>query len=964
MAVVWRAFDRRLGREVAVKVLSATLATDGRFRQRFENEARHIAALTHPNIVVIHDFGDADGMYIVMELIRGRSLRQILTESSSLSGTAVADLAVDVLSGLGHAHDAGILHRDIKPGNILVTDSGIAKIADFGIAKSTENTVDLTEIGAIVGTISYASPEQLSGEPVGPASDLYSLACVMYECLAGRPPFVAGSIAGLVSQQRFTTPSPLSRVSPNIAKSVTDTVMRALEKSPTDRFASAREMRRALGTIRSRAGDLPITDKAPLRARTATVTVLFCEFAGFGDDRADEVRGQLFATLRALVEDSNGELVKTFGDGVMAVFARSALDALYCANEMTKAAPAVAPGLSVRVGISHGEVTSEEGDWFGSPVVEAARLQSEAKPGTVLAAALIRTIVGSRARFTFDAVAPLELKGIPGLFSAYQVREATQGAAGGDHPAVADRRSGRSVRQTLRRASLWRPGRRRLFLALLIIALLSVGLTYISVHLSVHLRSAPANAAVRTQTDLGYTPRYVSIQCPPDAQSGPGAICGELTVPQDRTHPKARQVHLLVVRAAAETAKSGATPIVDLGDGEGPASTTRLYSNYISLSVRGGQGSVPELTCPELETSAENSLALVAGSVQVTTARESALTTCREQLQAEGVDPNDYGLDAAAADVRDLLKVLGVRQANLLAFDEAMSLLAFDIMRQYPQLVRSVSIEDGVPPGYSEEDASVANFNGALISYAALCAKDSLCHSAFPDVRGQVARGVLTLNNSPMIVSTSTPHSLAVLVDGRGAVQALFEGLTSNTFLPSIASLIYKPVPTLLAPAIVQYRIGDGNNDWGLGLSIFCKDVLPGLPSYRHAEDEASILAYPELAGVAESSMANRDCQEWNVQPDDSSDSTPIVSSIPTLLFGGALNPESSPTWAAQIALGLAHVQTITFPTLTVGALQEGAAPPCLSALRLRFLHDPYSSLPVTSCEDQSPRIIFTGTGS
>ena len=121
----------------------------------------------------------------------------------------VAALAADVLAGLGHAHEAGILHRDIKPGNILITESGVAKLADFGIAKATEETVDLTDSGAILGTVSYASPEQLSGGPLGPASDLYSLACVLYECLAGSPPFVADNIAALVSQQQFATPDNL-----------------------------------------------------------------------------------------------------------------------------------------------------------------------------------------------------------------------------------------------------------------------------------------------------------------------------------------------------------------------------------------------------------------------------------------------------------------------------------------------------------------------------------------------------------------------------------------------------------------------------------------------------------------------------------------------------------------------------------------------------------------------------------
>ena len=187
-----------------------------RFAGASNVEAHHIASLTHPNIVVVHDFGTDDVQaFIVMELVRGKSLRQLLGESSPLTAPMVARLAVDILAGLAHAHEVGILHRDIKPGNILVTDSGVSKLADFGIAKTTEETVDLTDSGAILGTVSYASPEQLSGQHLGPPSDLYSLGCVLYECLAGRPPFVADNIAALVSQQQFATATPLQDVSPD-----------------------------------------------------------------------------------------------------------------------------------------------------------------------------------------------------------------------------------------------------------------------------------------------------------------------------------------------------------------------------------------------------------------------------------------------------------------------------------------------------------------------------------------------------------------------------------------------------------------------------------------------------------------------------------------------------------------------------------------------------------------------------
>ena len=143
MATVWRGFDTHLGREVAIKVLSRTLATQERFRHRFEREGRHIAALKHPNIAIAYDFNlDGDDLFIVMELVKGTSVRQLLDQTRQLPSASVTDLAIDVLAGLGHAHEAGVLHDDIKPSNILVAESGTAKLGDFGIIEPDEEIFD------------------------------------------------------------------------------------------------------------------------------------------------------------------------------------------------------------------------------------------------------------------------------------------------------------------------------------------------------------------------------------------------------------------------------------------------------------------------------------------------------------------------------------------------------------------------------------------------------------------------------------------------------------------------------------------------------------------------------------------------------------------------------------------------------------------------------------------------------
>jgi len=244
MATVWRGEDLILGRPVAVKVLHEGLAQDVGFRGRFEREAHHAALLSHTNIVTVHDSGrDGETLFMVMELVDGRSLRSTL--SSAVGPVALAHavrLGCQVLAALAHAHARGIVHRDIKPANILVDDDDVVKVADFGIAKAAEDTTDLSPAGMVMGTAAYISPEQAAGRTVTPASDLYSLGCVLYECLACQPPFVGPSVLAVALQHYNERPPPLRSRMPTVHPAVDRVVMRALEKDPTRRFSSASEM--------------------------------------------------------------------------------------------------------------------------------------------------------------------------------------------------------------------------------------------------------------------------------------------------------------------------------------------------------------------------------------------------------------------------------------------------------------------------------------------------------------------------------------------------------------------------------------------------------------------------------------------------------------------------------------------------------------------------------------------------
>lgn len=191
MADVYVARDRLLDREVAVKVLFPEFSRDETFVERFRREAQAAANLNHASIVGVYDWGERDDTYfIVMEYIEGRTLAQILATEGPLHPDRAADIASDIADGLGYAHRHGVVHRDVKPGNVLITRDGKVKVTDFGIAvAAARNDADLTKAGSVMGTATYFSPEQAQGESVDARSDLYSLGCVLYQMLTGRPPF-------------------------------------------------------------------------------------------------------------------------------------------------------------------------------------------------------------------------------------------------------------------------------------------------------------------------------------------------------------------------------------------------------------------------------------------------------------------------------------------------------------------------------------------------------------------------------------------------------------------------------------------------------------------------------------------------------------------------------------------------------------------------------------------------------
>jgi serine/threonine-protein kinase len=277
MSTVRLARDRRLEREVAVKVLAEHLAEDPQFVARFRREALAAARLVHPNIVQVFDFGldEPTGRhYIVMEYIRGQSLAEILRERSILPVSETLAMVSHACRGLDYAHRNGVVHRDIKPGNLLRSEEAIVKVADFGIARNMGDESSITQVGSVLGTAAYLAPEQAHGEEAGPRADLYALGVVTYQCLSGRLPYEAQSLTELALKQQREAPPLLHHLNPEVTPQLAAAVDRALALEAGDRFASAEEMRQALADGARGVGPVPEEDSTHvLSAQTAPTSV-------------------------------------------------------------------------------------------------------------------------------------------------------------------------------------------------------------------------------------------------------------------------------------------------------------------------------------------------------------------------------------------------------------------------------------------------------------------------------------------------------------------------------------------------------------------------------------------------------------------------------------------------------------------------------------------------------------------
>ena len=289
MADVYEARDTLLGRRVAVKVLHSQFSSDEAFVKRFRREAQAAANLSHPNIVGIYDWGQEGSTYfIVMELIEGRSLRDVLREEGPLLPRRAIEISAEVAAALSVAHRSGLVHRDIKPGNMLLAADGTVKVTDFGIARAWDDSSELTKTGSVIGTATYFSPEQAQGAPADERSDIYALGVVMYEMLTGRPPFSGENPVAVAYQHVSSLAAQPSIDNPDVPPDLDGIVMRALDKNPELRYQTADDLRQALliflrgetqPTVPSAEAPTQLIQQSPVPPPTATPDEIYRQVA-------------------------------------------------------------------------------------------------------------------------------------------------------------------------------------------------------------------------------------------------------------------------------------------------------------------------------------------------------------------------------------------------------------------------------------------------------------------------------------------------------------------------------------------------------------------------------------------------------------------------------------------------------------------------------------------------------------
>lgn len=677
--------------------------------------------------------------------------------------------------------------------------------------------------------------------------------------------------------------------------------------------------------------------------RTATVTILFCDLVGStarqattGDDEADEFRRAFFSVLTSAVSATSGEIVKNTGDGLMVVFRESAVDGVTCASRMHDGVEALDNDnpAYLRVGLSAGEAAFENGDWFGTPVVEAARLCSAAEAGQTLVSEIVRGLVGSRGGHQFRSVGALTLKGLASPVPAAAVIR-TPISAG-------PQRSSRA--------------RRRWVMPALIATVAALTIATLGTQLIGSARPA-------LLPSVSYVPGLEQAPCPPAFLAQvPNGTCADLVVPEDRTNPRGRALHLLITRAPALAASPASDPTISITRATTSVSSqARAHSEVLSFGTRLSFDPDPAMACPEFE---QITVALLTAAVQDRTlvmAGQRALRTCHDRLTRSGVALAHFTYEDAGNDVVDLIRALHLTSVNLAASARS-ALAAFVVVRDAPKVVRTLTLENPWPPGQYTLDPT-AQLASAFDQYVALCETDRQCHSAYPNLAQLLRNDWAQDNAHPQVVlaeDPSTHYRHPVLVNGDTAAFDLAVGLGNPIIDPLLAAGVARGTPELAAGLALSWRsiFFTHNFPWASFLSGWCSQHLD-VPNPGHTISSQS---RPELAGV-DGGPLQWACAGWPVPQAPASTFAPVASTVPTLIVIAPLDAQLPLQSAATVAAGLPNTTVLTLATLGAGAVDSGT-PACLNELRRAFLTNPTQHLDAAHCAAQSPPIKFVTAGS
>ncbi|MEX0785552.1 MAG: adenylate/guanylate cyclase domain-containing protein [Dehalococcoidia bacterium] len=715
-------------------------------------------------------------------------------------------------------------------------------------------------------------------------------------------------------------------------------------------------------------------------SETAVVTLLFCDLVSstelltaLGDDANDEVRRALSSALERVVGEHRGTVVKSIGDGMMVSFRTSAADAVACAAAMQRAAAAVERtgariGLELRVGISSGEASHEGDDWFGTPVVEAARLEAAASAGQILVSEVVRALVGTRGGAKFRSAGTRQFKGFDRPVPVVEVvwRDAST------PPKVKRKKKRPSWRRTLVAGAA---------LVLVAGAAVAAGLVFMPGDSGGDDKAAVIPAA--TLVAEGYTPVLEPRDCPAELTSDPAVRCHDLVVPEDRSKPAGRQIRILVMVAPSNAEPAG-VPTVFIGEaygtlyanldpgvlGQPAGSDVRDYGDVVAFGVRGRRFSQPMLACPEVSGLQRELLALPDNGPEANELWLEAAEQCGRRLAGEGVDLNAYGQDEIVDDLRDLAIAKGWHQINVQGSYD-LSRTAVLLAARYPGLVRSVVLAAPFPVDATWYEDRLSNFDSAFQAYYAACRADPACEQAFPNLEQAVPAIYAQFQQDPVVVPAADPAGgpdISVLINGDRFADITALGRNAQDLLPSSAAQWVTADQESGSRALAAYVVlasavdvsyGGDADPWGANFSAYCEDVDQHVVRGDLAAAES---LYPLLRVYAHDPLFDL-CARWPAQARSRAiGPLETASAVPALIFTGALDPFAPPAYAQRAANAFTHATVAVFPDLASDVLTVG--PPCISALRLEFLRDPTAELDIDGCIEQVPAIAFEGTGT